>query len=255
MLRGWIEERKASVDALTKTLARLVGEQEAEQAIAYRAHMDTLKDRAWEQVQRQFADRTLDTELIQRLVDVKTSLLEVQELGDSCDQSKLESTLGLAQKPLEWLLQLITHKHPTRGCYVALSDDARRKKDNRDLINGIARKLGAPRDLPTSLTELRRGKIQWAADGGEGTLNPMLAAALLTAHNDPSHPLRAALTQDSELLHKLAALSKIRDQASHPLSRKRRQRISRELVEQQIEFSFQAITLLARPAVANTLAV
>ncbi|MBD2359757.1 hypothetical protein H6G36_00845 [Anabaena minutissima FACHB-250] len=128
-------------------------------------------------------------------------------------KDRLDDVLIKAQKVLETVLLFIREKHPTNNSWQALSSNDREYK--RNLLNGLANKLGFTTPLPNTLVDVKPGKIRASCDSGVGSLRSHLIAAMLTARYDNKHPLYLLAQKSPDILIRLDKLAEIRDQSSH----------------------------------------
>jgi len=135
---------------------------------------------------------------------------------------------------------------PYRGARPPMFEKlARSDRDyNRGLLNAAAGDLGFETPLPLTLSSVRRGKVQYAEQGGGGSMRPLLVLALLCAEEDGEHPLRHAGRLWPDLLHRLDALATARDCAAHDGDDTWPQKVSRH-----VDTAFVAVEalLLSQP--------
>jgi hypothetical protein len=161
----------------------------------------TIEIRRWENV-------------FNNLVAMERTCREAEALVDSQNiQDKLDDVLVRAQKVVESLFLAIRESYPTDNSWQLLSPQDR--EHNRNLLNGLANKLGFTTPLPTSLVDVKQGKVKAAADSGRGSLRSYILAALLTARHGSHHPLQLVAQKAPDILIRLDKLAEMRDRSSH----------------------------------------
>lgn len=157
--------------------------------------------------------------IFNNLVTMQRAYIEAESLNNlKYLADKLDDVLIKAQKAIESLLLVIREAHPTDASWKILSPNDR--EHNRNILNGLANKVGLHTPLPISLLNVKLGKIKSTSDYGEGSLRPLLLATLLATRHDTKHPLYLAAARAPDILERLDTLAKLRDQSSHSSSQK-----------------------------------
>jgi hypothetical protein len=196
-LRGWIDQARGGglSDARGKTAAQ---------------HQ---KDAEWKVEARLTLMIRVKADLYDRLVAMHRALLEASEPDAPLD--KWDDVLVKAQRAVERALHRVYRNHRDAGpplfATLAYSD----KEFNRGLLDAMAADLGFHAPLPLTLSSVKRGKIQYAEQGGGGSLRPLVVLGLLCADRDKEHPFRRAGRTTPDLLHRLDELATARDRAAH----------------------------------------
>jgi hypothetical protein len=174
--------------------------------------------------------------IFEQLVAMEISYIEA-EFSEKPERKKdkLDDVLIKAQKVIETVLLLIRESHPTYKTWQTLSVNDR--EYNRDLLNKLADKIGFITPLPNTLLDVKRGKIQAAADSGIGSLRSHLLAALLTARSQNQHPLNLLAKKSPDMLILLDKLAEMRDKSSHSSN----QKLEMEEVSQQINIVYEFV--------------
>ncbi|HZV01433.1 MAG TPA: hypothetical protein VFF73_32265 [Planctomycetota bacterium] len=149
----------------------------------------------------------------ERLVAMHRSLLEAS--APEAPHDKWDDVLVKAQRAIERTLHAIHAPYRDLRPPVFMKLAAANKEFNRELLDAIAAELGFHAPLPSGLSAVRRGKVQYAELYGAGSLRPLLVLALLSAEREPEHPLRRAARSVPDLLHRLDELAVARDRAAH----------------------------------------
>ncbi len=196
-LRSWIDQARGGSpgDVQSKTVAQ---------------HQ---KDAEWEVEGRLTLAIRTQADLYDRLVAMHRSLLEASDADAPLD--KWDDVLVKAQRAVERALHTVYRNHcdggPALFAKLAYSD----KEFNRRLLDAMAADLGFHAPLPVTLSSVRRGKVQYAEQGGGGSLRPLVVLGLLCADRDEDHPFRRAGRTAPDLLHRLDELATARDRAAH----------------------------------------
>lgn len=234
-LRRWVEGRFDVHLGLRDWLAVVAGggaEPEDLKSLGQRA--------AWEVEEKLSIAVRERAVLCERLVAMQRALLETELEG--CPEDRWDDIAVKAQRAAERLFQEVCEAHPARA---PLSQDVAL---NEALLNDLAASAGFTTPLPRSLTRVRRGKVQFAAEQGSGSLRPLVLLALLGTAGAPDHPLaRAARAPEGrELLRRLDTLASVRDQAAHEIGGRRHQAGEgyRRRIREGVETVFVAARLL-----------
>ncbi|MUG96347.1 hypothetical protein F7734_30000 [Scytonema sp. UIC 10036] len=164
-------------------------------------HKLTIEIRRWDRV-------------FNNLVGMERTYIEAQALVDLKNiPDKLDDILVKAQKVVESLFLTIREIYPTAKAWQLLSPQDR--EHNRNLLNGLANKLGFITPLPSSLVDVKQGKVRFAADSGRGSLRSYILAGLLTARHGSHHPLQLVAQKAPDMLIRLDKLAGMRDRSSH----------------------------------------
>lgn len=185
------------------------------------------KDAEWEVEQRLTLAIRAEADIYDRLVAMHRALLEASEPGAPLD--KWDDVLVKAQRAVERSLHTVYRNYRDLGSplftQLAYSD----KEFNRLLLDKMATDLGFCVPLPVTLSSVRRGKVQYAERGGQGSLRPLVVLALLCADRYEEHPFRRAGGVAPDLLHRLDELATARDQAAHDGAATWPQRVQRHI--------------------------
>ena len=148
-----------------------------------------------------------------RLVAMQRAVLEASLEGAPID--KWDDALVKGQRAMERTLRILYEpyqgENPPLYRRLANSD----KGFNQQHLNAIALELGFQTPLPTSLSGVRRGKVQNAEHYDGGSLRPLIILALLCADRHKDHPISRVSGEHPDLLHRLDALATARDDAAH----------------------------------------
>ncbi len=207
-LRARLEKRLDSQKGLRDFLAPLVGSDPTAPTLG---HLQA--EATWKVEERlTLAIRQHDT-MRERLVAMHRALLEAESQDAPLD--KWDDVLVKAQRVVERALHTVYCKHRDAGppLFRKLADSD--KKFNRALLDAMAADLGFHAPLPVTLSSVRRGKVQYAEQGGGGSLRPLVVLGLLCADRDEDHPFRRAGRTAPDLLHRLDELATARDRAAH----------------------------------------
>lgn len=214
-LRSLIETRFETQPGLRKWLAPLVGGPVGRETIS------EIQARAEFEVEERLTLRVRQFEGVRTLlVAMQRALLEAQQ--PEAPDDKWDDVLVKAQKAAERVVKLVLD--PSSGdlerivASLARSDESYNAKH----LDAVAGSLGFEAPLPTGLSRVRRGKVNWAVrqvlehgDRAAGSLRPLTIVALLSAQMSHSHPLRGAAVRDARLLRKIHELASARDDAGH----------------------------------------
>ncbi len=207
-LRARLEERLDSHNGLRPWLAPLVGSDPTAPTLG---HLQA--DATWKVEERlTLAIRQHDA-VRERLVAMHRAFLEAESQDAPLD--KWDDVLVKAQRAVERALHTVygNHRDASASLFknLAYSD----KEFNRRLLDAMAADLGFHAPLPVTLSSVRRGKVQYAEQGGGGSLRPLVVLGLLCADRDEDHPFRRAGRTAPDLLHRLDELATARDRAAH----------------------------------------
>jgi hypothetical protein len=240
--RECIANRRSSDQGLESLLNGLVAAAQTDASIGLGEVLEQLELAAALHVEERLGRVLRGTALFSLAIAMERAKREAEVAGERCPPDKLDDVLLKVQKVVEQLLGDVQQRHAARRLWQML--DANSRSTNALLLNKCAHAMGFTTPLPESLTSVRQGKVQWAADNGQGSLRPRLIAAILAAYHKLLHPLRAAGQARPELLRELDRLASFRDKSGHaiangagipPLS----------VVVEQTEIAYATISLLA----------
>ena len=163
-LRGFIDKRLDVTPALRAYLQSVAGGDENATDIG------NLQQKAeWDVESRLTIAVRREARLYEYLVAMQRAFLEAQIPGSPHD--KWDDVAIKAQKVAERLVGWVNETYRREGVHAELTMD---KDFNARLLNDIASDLGFHSDLPESLTRVRHGKIQAAAELDSGGLRALL---------------------------------------------------------------------------------
>jgi len=202
-LRRQIEERFDTNEALRKWLAPVAGGDVADNDLA------SLHIRAKWDVETRVSSTLVHRlpQLGERLVAMQRAVLEVEL--DASPADKWDDVAVKAQKAAERALLEITNAWAPRARLSRFDF-----KTNEQLLATIAGDLGFTAPLPASLIKVKTGKIHAAMEWGGG-LRPLALLGLLGTPGCPEHPYVQAAAKAPDLLHRIDALARVRDEAGH----------------------------------------
>lgn len=207
-LRARMEELLDSHEGLRRWLAPLVGSDPSAPTLG---HMQA--EAAWKVEERLTLAIRHHEAVRDRLVAMQRALLEASSEDAPID--KWDDVLLKGQRAIERTLRTVYEPYRDAGSRLFTKLAHSDKEFNRRLLDTIASDLGFQSPLPTTLSSVRRGKVQYAEQAGSGSLRPLLVVALLCADHDADHPLRRASLKNPDLLRRLDELATARDQAAH----------------------------------------
>lgn len=149
----------------------------------------------------------------ERLVAMHRALLEAESQDAPLD--KWDDVLVKAQRAVERALHTVFYNHHDASASLFKNLAHSDKEFNRRLLDAMAADLGFHAPLPVTLSSVRRGKVQYAEQGGGGSLRPLVVLGLLCADRNEDHPFRRAGRTAPDLLHRLDELATARDRAAH----------------------------------------
>ena len=243
-LRRAIEQRIASNTGLRKVVQSLLvtlPEDERERVEHFYQRLEALAD---QHVEEQLTVEGRSSTLWPRLVEMERALLEVLQLPHS-PPDKLEDVLLRGQKVLERLFKEVRKPY---------SDDIYKsvpwkdKDSYRQHIEFRTIRLGTATPLPGSYLGVQPGKLR-PAYFGRGSLRPLLHIAVLQADRHLNHPLRAAIRQAPDLIHRIDAIAGARDAGGHDQDARN---LRLEDVEHHVRTIYEVVRLvLALPLHSN----
>jgi hypothetical protein len=152
------------------------------------------------------------------LVDLESAHVEATLLGDACSQQKLRDLLGAARRVLEATFRTIADQHPPRDVWRRVYAQGKPVED-RDYFARVyetsAQTAGFRVPLPAALAAVRPNQVKAACYRDGWRLRGAIVAAILTARDNPSHPLRGAAALDPDLLMHLDAVATAAGEAVH----------------------------------------
>ncbi len=165
------------------------------------------------------------TMTIRRYDDIYDSLVRMerdraQMKGlDSAKQQNpfIESCLIQCQKVGEQIFNYIRPKYSPNKEWQMLSIND--KHGNRKFLNDLAKQIGFTVPLPSTLTDVKQGKVRNASEYGSQSLRPHILAALLATRKFGEHPLHNLAQTHPDILSRLDQLATLRDASSHASSR------------------------------------
>ena len=207
-LRARLEERLDSHKGLRTWLAPLVGSDPTAPTLG---HLQA--EATWKVEERlTVAVRQFDA-VRERLVAMHRALLEAE--SQDAPPDKWDDVLVKAQRAVERALHTVYGNHRDASASLFKNLAHSDKEFNRRLLDTMAADLGFHAPLPATLSSVRRGKVQYAEQGGGGSLRPLVVLGLLSADLDDDHPFRRAARTAPDLLHRLDELATARDRAAH----------------------------------------
>jgi hypothetical protein len=120
---------------------------------------------------------------------------------------------------LEALFQHLASQYPLRGVanglYIGHTPN-RNRQFIQDCYRTAARTVGIAGELPLQLLKVKPEHIKAVCEYDDAwRLRPSIVATLLLAARQPDHPLRAAVQQVPDLLHRLEAVAGMSGEAVH----------------------------------------
>ena len=219
-LRENLEKRMREDEHLRRAIRSISGNAVDEHALNFAEMITRLHAEAAERVEDRLtlAIRDCD-ELFGFLVDLESAVVEIEILGRDTTPGKIKDVLTKLQTVLEGAFQAIQKQYPTSKCWegILMKDYQHSGKEhNAEVIREIASQIGFSGEqdnkLPSSMVYVRFGKIKYAADHGNQSINSLVIAALLTAHRCPEHPLHKAAKVFPNMLLKINEISELRNQ-------------------------------------------
>ena len=207
-LRARLEGRLDTQNGLRRWLSPLVGSEGSEPTLG---HLQA--EAVWKVEERLTLAIRQHSDVRERLVAMRRALLEAELYDAPLD--KWDDVLVKAQRAVERALRhlLAPYRDAEAPAFTRLARSD--KRFNQRFLDTIAADLGFQSPLPTTLSSVRRGKVQYAERSGSGSLRPLLVLSLLCADQDEDHPLRTTANAHPDLLHRLDGLATARDRAAH----------------------------------------
>ena len=207
-LRSRLEERLDSNKGLRTWLAPLVGSDTTAPTLR-----QLQAEATWKVEGRMTLAVRKHEAVLERLVAMQRALLEA-EIPDA-PLDKWDDVLVKAQRAVERALHTVYRNYhdDSRPLFSKLAESD--KEFNRNLLDTIAADFSFHSPLPVTLSSVRRGKVQYAEQGGGGSLRSLVVLGLLCADRDEGHPFRRTGSRAPDLLHRLDQLATARDRAAH----------------------------------------
>ncbi|MDP3277905.1 MAG: hypothetical protein Q8Q09_22160 [Deltaproteobacteria bacterium] len=176
-----------------------------------------------------------DQGLWERIVAMQRARLEADLVGSPAD--KHDDVAVKAQQALEHVVAGILREDRHRDDLTRLhkTDEAL----NKQLYEACAKECGFETPLPKTLVGARAGKVRQAFESRQGSLRPLVLAALLGASARETHPFRLASGRCPTLLRVLNSVASTRDPAAHGGQSPRQQ----ETID-VVEHAYQALEAL-----------
>ncbi|AFZ46988.1 hypothetical protein Cyast_1019 [Cyanobacterium stanieri PCC 7202] len=198
--------------------------------------------------------------LYQGLITLEIPYLEIELSNNSMIEgnkynyfvnSKLETILIQCQKIIENIFLIIADKYPLDKCWKRL--DKKDKQHNKIILEEIVDTIGFTENnnkikIPKTLLSVDQNQIKLASDYHNGSLRSYLIATLITAYNQPQHPLYFFAEKIPDLLFQLDELAGLRNKSSHYSS----SQLNQTLVTKKIDLVYQLVDLFLQNNHQNT---
>lgn len=173
--------------------------------------------------------------LRERIFAMQRARLEAELIDSPAD--KHDDVAVKAQQALEHVVAAIlrSDRHKSDVTRLHKEDEAL----NKQLYEACAHVCGFETPLPKTLVGARAGKVRHAFESREGSLRPLVLAALLGASARETHPFRSASRRCPGLLGVLDSVASARDPAAHGGKNSRQQ----DAVD-VVEHTYQALEAL-----------
>lgn len=228
-LRRRVEEAMRDDPNLFSLVNTLVGETLHLRYSDQRQWQEAIEMQAAFEVGRQLAVNVREHPSFEHLLAMESARLEMRALGEGCPERKIKEAMRCGLKVLESVFAAMTRANPLgdvwKRVYVRRFDQKRQawiliQEPDREVLEatyrGAIRDVGFSEPIPESLLKVPPGQVRSVADYGQlWRLRPLLAATLLLAQADPTHPMRGAAQTDAHLLAKLEDIASTGGGAGH----------------------------------------
>lgn len=195
-LRSGVERRRSRFPPLRNALARFLGDRAPQDEGAAR-------DLAILEVERRYGVAFRSHPAFDALVEVHTALAA----GDRLTTMAARAAYAALRRALEEAFAGLAAGAPWQD----IQDG--QPAWNRAHLGRCADEVDLG-PLPRAVLKVQRGQVRAAANGGGG-LRPRIAAAVLNAARNPSHPLRSAARTDADILCRVDELADAAGEAVH----------------------------------------
>jgi hypothetical protein len=201
---------------LLGTLQRLLGRSLHGDIEHYRVWKDRLREDAKLRVDLSLTIAAREILAYPHLVEIEMGLGEAAADASTYALRKVASACRAA---LEALFQELASQYSLRGIangfYIGNAPN-RNRQFIQDCYRIAARTIGVSGELPLQLLKVKPEHIKAVCEYNDSwRLRPSIVATLLLAARQPDHPLRTAVQQVPDLLHKLEAVASMSGEAVH----------------------------------------
>ena len=161
---------------------------------------------------------------------LEETFLELARLEQTAETGRIyERDLGKVylrlRQSIEAALKLTFGKHPPGNAWKKIESLGRR--ESRPIIQECGSVIGFPkRTVPKSVKAATWGQLKWVCENASsGNIRPSLAALILAATDDPTHPLREVAAVHPNWLMDVDHLAKIAGGHVHTSSRGQRREL------------------------------
>ena len=253
-LRKSIESAMQNMKGLYRVVNRLVGKSLHEGYKEQRRWHDGLKLKAEMELEQRFTVDIRTNRMFEQLLDLEAAWQEILAIGEDCPVRKINEVLRGGVKVLEAGFAAMAADFPLgdswKRVYVERVDSKFGKTKlvqqyNREIvaatIAGAIGNVGFQLPPPEPLTNIKPGQIRAVADYGDSwRLRPLVAATLLLADQESSHPLRLIGERYPDFLERVEDVANRGGGAGHASEAE----VTIEDARQQVESVYSLVEML-----------
>ena len=213
-LRRLVVRVAEELEGLAQRLDRLLGLTSHDNFAEFRRAEEERARRA-----RRLLERTLTIDVARHenvadaLMETIAGWLELRDLGDVAGRRRRRNVLTACRRVLERLFVEVRNEWPLTGVVDRLSRHD--WKMNEEVLKNAAREIGLT-ILPNGMRRVTYGRVRAVSDYDSAwQLRPLVAATLLGAQTETSHPLRSAARKAPEILVRIERVTTLGGEAAH----------------------------------------
>jgi hypothetical protein len=254
-LKRRIEQVMQTMPKLYDVINQMVENVVSEGLEEQRRWTTQLRTKSVLEVEKRLSVNIQSYDAFNRIVDMEFARQEATFLiGNGSSDSKLQEALRSCLKTLEAVFGTITSSNPLGEVWKRVFIISVNQKTNKEIIapqqdrewlastfRAAAVAIGFQEPIPESLLNTKPGHIRSVAMYHEQwRLRPLVAATILAAQLDTSHPLRRMASKEPKLLQYVDEIANQGGRAGHANN----QTITLEDVERTVEITYRVISIL-----------